>query len=112
MQSEIVWRATLGVAVVATAIAALPAATNKPPAGDLPKQWPWKNAYHSLEHALVGYITGQQLNNKPATLYYAFNNPNGSGAVQPYFFSGNIESIDPHFYWTWTVYEVRFSDIK
>jgi len=31
MQSEIVWRATLGVAVVATAVAVLPAATNKPP---------------------------------------------------------------------------------
>jgi mannose/cellobiose epimerase-like protein (N-acyl-D-glucosamine 2-epimerase family) len=31
----------------------------------MPKQWEWKNAYHSLEHALVGYIVAQVLNNKP-----------------------------------------------
>jgi mannose/cellobiose epimerase-like protein (N-acyl-D-glucosamine 2-epimerase family) len=22
------------------------------------KQWEWRNAYHSFEHALVGYIVG------------------------------------------------------
>ena len=38
-----------------------------------PKQWEWKNAYHSFEHALVGYIVAQQLNDKPVTLYYAFS---------------------------------------
>jgi hypothetical protein len=38
----------------------------------LPKQWQWKNAYHSFEHALVGYIVAQQLQGEPVTLYYAF----------------------------------------
>jgi hypothetical protein len=90
----------------------LDANTNKPPAGDLPKQWQWKNAYHSFEHALVGYITGQQLNGRPATLYYAFNNPQGADPIQPYFFAGTIENIDLHYYATSTVYEVRFRDIK
>lgn len=30
------------------------------PMRELPKQWPWKTAYHSFEHALVGYIVAQQ----------------------------------------------------
>ena len=42
------------------------------PVRQAPKQWEWKNAYHSFEHALVGYIVGQQLNDRPITLYYAF----------------------------------------
>jgi mannose/cellobiose epimerase-like protein (N-acyl-D-glucosamine 2-epimerase family) len=88
------------------------ARTNRPPAGDLPKHWQWKSAYHSFEHALVGYITGQQLNANPVTLYYAFKNPNGVATIQPYYFTGTIDRIEPHFYATWTVYEVQFSAIK
>jgi len=70
-------------------------ATGKPPADDLPKQWPWKNGYHSLEHALVGYITSQQLNNQPVTLYYA-HNPQSN--THPYYYVGHLtktESITP-----------------
>src|SRR5262249_13909359 len=58
-----------------------------------PKQWQWKNAYHSFEHALVGYITSQQLDRNLVTLYYAFPDDTTPNFVQPYYFSGQIESI-------------------
>jgi hypothetical protein len=45
------------------------------PVRQAPKQWEWKNAYHSFEHALVGYIVGQQLNDQPITLYKARQRP-------------------------------------
>lgn len=59
-----------------------------------PKQWEWKNAYHSLEHALVGYIVAQQLNDTPVTLYYAFPNDELAKSARPYFYSGIINSVD------------------
>ena len=66
-------------------------ARDNSPQRDLPKAWPWKNAYHSLEHALVGLITTQQLKGAPVTLHYAF--PNEVPAdVQPYFYRGRVES--------------------
>jgi len=46
-----------------------------------PKQWEWKNAYHSFEHALIGYIVGQQLNDQPITLYYAFSSVEVAGKI-------------------------------
>ena len=62
------------------------------PKTDNPKAWPWKNAYHTMEHALVGYITSQQLHGEPVTLYFNFASPQDDGAVRPYFFSGRIDS--------------------
>ena len=50
------------------------------PLRQLPKQWQWKNAYHSFEHALVSYIVAQQLHGELVTLYYAF-----PGIRQPLF---------------------------
>jgi hypothetical protein len=38
------------------------------PQRDYPKAWAWKSAYHSFEHALVGYITAQYLHGEPAKL--------------------------------------------
>jgi hypothetical protein len=64
------------------------------PIRQMPKQWAWKNAYHSFEHALVGYIVAQQLNNLPVTLYYAFPGDALPAAVEPYYFSGDIKSTD------------------
>jgi mannose/cellobiose epimerase-like protein (N-acyl-D-glucosamine 2-epimerase family) len=64
------------------------------PVRKLPKQWQWKNAYHSFEHALVGYIVAQQLQGKLVTLYYAFSGDPPSNAVQPYYFSGSIQRIE------------------
>jgi mannose/cellobiose epimerase-like protein (N-acyl-D-glucosamine 2-epimerase family) len=63
------------------------------PLRQLPKQWQWKNAYHSFEHALVGYIVAQQLHGELVTLYYAFpGDPPAS--VQPYYFSGTMQGIE------------------
>lgn len=59
-----------------------------------PKQWEWKNAYHSFEHALVGYIVAQQLNDKPVTLYYAFPKDELAKSAKPYFYSGSTLSIE------------------
>ena len=42
------------------------------PVRQAPKQWEWKNAYHSFEHALVGYIVGQQLNDPDHALLRVF----------------------------------------
>jgi hypothetical protein len=64
------------------------------PIRNLPKQWAWKNAYHSFEHALVGYITAQELHNMPVSLYYSFPDEALPPAVQPYYFTGDIQKVD------------------
>lgn len=69
-------------------------ASTNAPVRQLPKQWQWKNAYHSFEHALVGYIVAQQLQSNPVTLYYAFPGDTPPNFVQPYFYSGAIQSIE------------------
>lgn len=56
-----------------------------------PKVHLWKNGYHSMEHALVGYITSQALQGKPVVLYYAFK-PNATDVtLLPYFYSGVVK---------------------
>lgn len=67
--------------------------TNQPQQGML-KISAWKSAYHSLEHALVGYITGQQIHAKPVTLYFAFKDPTHDTVVRPYFFTGKIDRVE------------------
>ena len=57
-----------------------------------PKIHQWKSGYHSAEHALVAYLTGQALRGEPATLYYAFAEP--TIPVRPYFFSGRVVSSE------------------
>jgi mannose/cellobiose epimerase-like protein (N-acyl-D-glucosamine 2-epimerase family) len=59
-----------------------------------PKQWEWKNAYHSFEHALVGYIVAQQLNDVPVALYYAFSSDAQAKFARPYFYSGAIRRVE------------------
>lgn len=49
------------------------------------KQHQWKNGYHSLEHALVSYITGSALKGQALTLYFA-PGASRSRSLQPYFF--------------------------
>lgn len=63
------------------------------PQHDEPKQWPWKNAYHSFEHPLVGYITSQQWYGQPATLYYGFDQLPDLSQIHPYYFSGSISQV-------------------
>lgn len=62
--------------------------------GDIPRAFPkihqWKSGYHSAEHALVGYLTSQALDGKPATLYFALPNPKVQ--VDPYVFSGKADT--------------------
>jgi len=81
------------------------------PVRHLPKQWSWKNAYHSFEHALVGYIVTQQLAGKRVTLYYAFGDT-PVGFVQPYYFSGTVQAaeseIDNHGH---SVQKISFGNI-
>ena len=63
------------------------------PLHDQPKAWPWKNAYHSMEHAMVSYITSQQILGEPVTLYYNFQSKPEDAAIRPYYYSARIESL-------------------
>jgi uncharacterized protein (TIGR03437 family) len=63
------------------------------PQRDMPKAWQWKNACHDFEHALVGYITSQQLLGQPFQLHYAFPTNLDLGTVHPYFFQGDISLV-------------------
>lgn len=85
----------------------LDANTNKPLANDLPKQWPWKNAYHSFEHALVGYITTQKLQHQPIVLYYAFQELPKRENIRPYFYTSAIKKLEslPN-----QIYQVSFTN--
>jgi len=87
-------------------------ATNQPKAGSLPKAWPWKNAYHSLEHALIGYITAQQMNGQPVTLYYAFQQKPDESAIQPYFLRGDLTSLAAEQKGQVAIYRAEFRNIR
>ena len=64
------------------------------PQRDYPKAWAWKSAYHSFEHALVGYITAQYLHSQPARLHYAFQKPVEQSLIHPYYFPGTVQAVD------------------
>ncbi len=86
--------------------------TNRP-VRDLPKQWQWKNGYHSLEHALVAYITSQQLHGEPVILYYAFSKRPEDAQLRPYFYTGTIDRATPKAdSRAGTVWEVVFRDVR
>ena len=49
----------------------------------------WKNGYHSLEHALIGYLSGNSFQHQAMTLYFA--TPIQPGNAQPiYYYRGDI----------------------
>ncbi|WKB50988.1 AGE family epimerase/isomerase [Eleftheria terrae] len=54
------------------------------------KQHHWKNGYHSLEHALISYITTQALRGEPVQLHFApvSGAAGASVAQRPYLFDG------------------------
>jgi len=58
---------------------------------EFPKAHLWKNGYHSMEHALIGYITSQALHGKPVVLYYALKPKATDVTLLPYFYSGVIK---------------------
>jgi mannose/cellobiose epimerase-like protein (N-acyl-D-glucosamine 2-epimerase family) len=55
-----------------------------------PKIHQWKSGYHSAEHALVGYLTAQELHHQPAILWFALADERA--VVQPYLFEGSAQS--------------------
>lgn len=83
--------------------------TTHQPLTAMPKQWPWKNGFHTFEHALVGYITAQQLHGQPVVLHYAFDPRTPGRSARPYFYSGDlqqVEAVKP------SVYRVTFRDVR
>ena len=58
-----------------------------------PKQHSWKNAFHSFEHALVGYLMAQQYNGKPSVLHFAFTSEVPRQNIHPYLYQGKIGEI-------------------
>ena len=58
-----------------------------------PKQHAWKTCFHSTEHALVMYLTAQQLRSEPASLHFVrsvedYANPK---EYYPYIFEGEVK---------------------
>ena len=88
------------------------ARTNRPKPDALPKAWPWKSAYHSFEHALIGYITAQQLFGQPVTLYYAFQEPPDERTLQPYFLRGDLIELELTQVEGINVYRAQFQNIQ
>lgn len=54
----------------------------------------WKSGYHSAEHALVAYLTAQELKGRPARLHFAFRELPPSAMLHPYFFGGEVERVE------------------
>jgi mannose/cellobiose epimerase-like protein (N-acyl-D-glucosamine 2-epimerase family) len=75
----------------------------------MPKQWPWKNAYHTLEHALVNYITARQLRGEPVVLYYAFDPREPGRSARPYVYTGEVRQVEAL---GRSLYRVTFSNVR
>ncbi len=83
-----------------------------------PKQHSWKSCLHTFEHALIGYLTCQQLKGMEIELYYAFEDEKEirSGRVNPYFFHGKIiDKPEGKITGTWNnlnMYKITFEDLR
>lgn len=83
-----------------------------------PKQHSWKSCLHTFEHALIGYMTCQQLKGMEIELYYAFEDEKEirSGRVHPYFFQGKIiDKPEGKITGTWNnlnMYKITFGDLR
>ena len=84
-------------------------ATNKPVL-KFPKQHSWKTSLHTFEHALIAYMTTQQLKDKPITLYYAFESDVDKKFIHPYFYEAKIQNVT-HTQNT-QEYRVIFTDLR
>ena len=92
------------------------AADNKPDI-HFPKQHSWKNAFHTFEHAIVGYLTGQEIHDLPSTLYFAFQNGTPDYTqIRPYTYAAKVKSveeiIDSENYPEFKKQKVTFTDIR
>ncbi|NEO99738.1 MAG: hypothetical protein F6K58_13880 [Symploca sp. SIO2E9] len=64
-----------------------------------PKQHSWKNAFHSFEHAMIGYLTGQELHDLDSQLYFAFKDGITEPAhtqIRPYTYAAKVKEIEDH----------------
>ena len=57
----------------------------------IPKIHLWKNGYHSMEHALIGYLSTSNYTKK-ITLFYAYNKKSfiDKTKINPYYFTADI----------------------
>jgi len=79
------------------------------------KAFSWKNGFHSLEHCLIGYITGKAARGKPVDLYYAFLGKPEDDLIRPYYFRGVVEEVtvrDCARFPELKKYRVRFSGVR
>ncbi len=60
----------------------------------LPKQYHWKNGFHSYEHALVGYITSAATQGEKVKLYFARKQGQEKEAIRPYYYRGKIAELE------------------
>jgi mannose/cellobiose epimerase-like protein (N-acyl-D-glucosamine 2-epimerase family) len=65
--------------------------TDRPKKGD--KIGPWKNALHTFEHALIGYLFAQQLHGEPAALHFAWQQTPQKRRIAPYFYQATVQEI-------------------
>jgi len=70
-------------------------ASDSQPNRNIPKQHSWKNALHSFEHALVEYVTAQQLHNKPGYLVLRIQEGSAGGGNSPIFLRGKDRVDNP-----------------
>jgi mannose/cellobiose epimerase-like protein (N-acyl-D-glucosamine 2-epimerase family) len=82
------------------------------PKTDLPKKWPWKSAYHVFEHALVNYIAGSQVRGQPIVLHYAFAGEQDRSTIHPYFYRGEIQTVESLNELQGTVQRVTFKAVR
>jgi mannose/cellobiose epimerase-like protein (N-acyl-D-glucosamine 2-epimerase family) len=82
------------------------------PTGGLPKSWFWKNAFHSVEHAVFGYVTTRWLERKTVPLYFAFKKAPSFSTVRPNVFAGKLKSLTSTANGTGRIYKAVFSDIS
>ena len=55
----------------------------------------WKNGFHSLEHALIGYLSTSNYFDNDIVLYYAFSKSNllEKNKINPYYYKADIKNI-------------------
>jgi mannose/cellobiose epimerase-like protein (N-acyl-D-glucosamine 2-epimerase family) len=65
----------------------------KQPTG-FPKIHSFKNALHTFEHALIGYLFAQQLHGEePAALHFAWQQTPQKRRIAPYFYQATVQEI-------------------
>ena len=75
---------------------------NNEPDKSLPKIHLWKNGYHSLEHALIGYLSTSNYSKNKITLFYAYNKKIivDKTKINPYYFKADIIDLKQSYFVT------------